>query len=195
MDDSKELPDRLRDRAQKLVALATDGRAADGERAVAITKLQALADRHGVSLDSLLQDGEKLRRFRYKNRHEKDLLIHCFAMIRPDMLERSGHFRRGMIMRERGARTVFLFKLSEAQYWDLFDAFEFYRDRLAKHLDRATGGFIVAHKIGLRQVDDHELSRKDLDEMRENDRAAAAVNVEKWKGQRKLGKSDLRLEG
>lgn len=148
--------DAVRNRLMKLLALARQG--VGGERENAQSALNKLLTKHGLSLEDLDDEGVRPKRyfFRYRDDHERALLVQCVAVAVPNW---------DRVSLRRNRRKEFGVDLTPGQYLEvdiLFNAHRAAFDRhMKKHIRLASSAYMNANHL-VRETSNPPASPTDL---------------------------------
>lgn len=148
--------DKIRDRMQKLLALARRGEG--GEKENAQRFLDRMLAKHGMTLADLDDEAESKQRveFKYKGDLEHRLLVQIICAVLQANEFRCGKIRSGLVV-----------EITRAQRLEIEMSFATYRDELAKNIDRMFLAFISKNRIAPDTDDDDDdkpsrLTREDI---------------------------------
>jgi hypothetical protein len=126
----------LIDKLKKIEALARSG--VGGEKATAQRMLDALCEKHGITLDQIISPEKKPVRFPYKDELDMTLLCHIAMNI--------CQTRKITNWKTRKGRAI-CFELTIAQAIDVEDAFRHYREAWRKQLKEFMSAFVNANRL------------------------------------------------
>lgn len=176
-------PERLIDKLRKLEELVTRG--VDGERDKARILRDAIAEKYGISLDTIIEQPTAQCEFKFGNPNEKKLLIHCLLWV----------CQTHMIPNlTKGKRLICW--LTETQKIDLTDCYAHYLKAYRQGVDDFTAAFIHKHNL-FSEVKDapnktsqpKRTNAQDEDRLRRIRNLMTFMDKTKWDNRKKLTES------
>lgn len=123
--------DRMLNKAKKLYSLYKDAAANDTKEAQAAKyMLDKLLEKYNISIEEFIEEKRKEFGFRWWSEYDK-------MLIQQIVYQLYGDKNRPEIYRYRGTRSKFTYmKLTNAEYIDIAERYDFYREALKKELNR-----------------------------------------------------------
>jgi len=140
MSKGSGVPESVRSLIQKVHALATQG--VGGEAVSAQRKLNLLLEKHGITLDDIVQDQPKTYEFKFNGLYDEKLLYQCYVSIEPQEKGIYDFTRRG-----RKCRNLVGMKLTPSEYIDFCGLLDYYRKAFAKEMERFYTAFVHKHDL------------------------------------------------
>lgn len=132
--NAEKTPDSIRDLLLKVKALAHHG--IEGEKISAQNLLKKLLQKHGLSLEDLVDSDLKWRQFKVATASEFKLLLQCYYMV----------LKRTKTQYKKSGRTI-SFELSIVDATDLASCFEHYKALYKTALNDFFQAFIYKNRI------------------------------------------------